>query len=117
MLKKAGIIVATAAAGLLAVSPLAFAGDTGYDHDKKDSHYDGGGDIDKSTDVDQDGDGGNANCTNDQDGDTTGSLAGIGSLLNNTNALNCNNILNNNDVNVGISGVGTGVIDSDDDDI
>ena len=27
MLKKAGIIVATAAAGLLAVSPLAFAGD------------------------------------------------------------------------------------------
>ena len=31
MLKKAGIIVATAAAGLLAVSPLAFAGD---DHGK-----------------------------------------------------------------------------------
>ena len=27
MLKKAGIVVATAAAGLLAVSPLAFAGD------------------------------------------------------------------------------------------
>ena len=33
MLKKAGIVVATAAAGLLAVSPLAFAGD-----------YSGGGD-------------------------------------------------------------------------
>ncbi|GAA5118278.1 hypothetical protein [Pseudonocardia adelaidensis] len=32
MLKKAGIVVATAAAGLLAVSPLAFAGD---DHGKK----------------------------------------------------------------------------------
>ncbi|GAA5137602.1 hypothetical protein [Pseudonocardia adelaidensis] len=31
MLKKAGIVVATAAAGLLAVSPLAFAGDHG-DH-------------------------------------------------------------------------------------
>ena len=31
MLKKAGIVVATAAAGLLAVSPLAFAGDKG-DH-------------------------------------------------------------------------------------
>ncbi len=30
MLKKAGIVVATAAAGLLAVSPLAFA--SGYDH-------------------------------------------------------------------------------------
>ncbi|GEL19545.1 hypothetical protein [Pseudonocardia asaccharolytica] len=29
MLKKAGIVVATAAAGLLAVSPLAFAGDKG----------------------------------------------------------------------------------------
>ncbi|MDN5930758.1 MAG: hypothetical protein L0I24_06810 [Pseudonocardia sp.] len=34
MLKKAGIVVAAAAAGLLAVSPLAFAGDKGYDdHD------------------------------------------------------------------------------------
>lgn len=33
MLKKAGIVVATAAAGLLAVSPLAFAGDKGgHDH-------------------------------------------------------------------------------------
>ncbi|GAA5124501.1 hypothetical protein [Pseudonocardia adelaidensis] len=32
MLKKAGIVVATAAAGLLAVSPLAFAGDKD-DHD------------------------------------------------------------------------------------
>jgi len=32
VLKKAGIVVATAAAGLLAVSPLAFAGDKG-DHD------------------------------------------------------------------------------------
>jgi hypothetical protein len=31
VLKKAGIVVATAAAGLLAVSPLAFAGDKG-DH-------------------------------------------------------------------------------------
>ncbi|MHA6621499.1 hypothetical protein [Pseudonocardia sp. DLS-67] len=35
MLKKAGIVVATAAAGLLAVSPLAFAGDDhGKDHGK-----------------------------------------------------------------------------------
>ncbi len=33
MLKKAGIVVAAAAAGLLAVSPLAFAGDMGYHHD------------------------------------------------------------------------------------
>jgi len=38
VLKKAGIVVATAAAGLLAVSPLAFAGDAGHhrDHDKGD---------------------------------------------------------------------------------
>ncbi len=34
MLKKAGIIVATAAAGLLAVSPLAFAGDDDGHHGK-----------------------------------------------------------------------------------
>jgi hypothetical protein len=35
VLKKAGIIVATAAAGLLAVSPLAFAGDDhGHGHGK-----------------------------------------------------------------------------------
>ena len=32
MLKKAGIVVATAAVGLLAVSPLAFAGTSGKDH-------------------------------------------------------------------------------------
>ena len=32
MLKKAGIVVATAAAGLLAVSPLAFAGSKDGDH-------------------------------------------------------------------------------------
>jgi hypothetical protein len=33
VLKKAGIVVAAAAAGLLAVSPLAFAGDGDGDHD------------------------------------------------------------------------------------
>ena len=37
MLKKAGIVVATAAAGLLAVSPLAFAGDKD-DHDHHRDH-------------------------------------------------------------------------------
>jgi len=38
VLKKAGIVVATAAAGLLAVSPLAFAGESGghWGHDKGD---------------------------------------------------------------------------------
>ena len=38
MLKKAGIVVATAAAGLLAVSPLAFAGDMGYGHGHDHDH-------------------------------------------------------------------------------
>lgn len=33
MLKKAGIVLAAATAGLLAVSPLAFAGDYDGDHD------------------------------------------------------------------------------------
>jgi len=42
VLKKAGIVVATAAAGLLAVSPLAFAGDYGgggHDHGDHHSHH------------------------------------------------------------------------------
>jgi hypothetical protein len=37
VLKKAGIVVATAAAGLLAASPLAFADDKD-DHDRDDDH-------------------------------------------------------------------------------
>lgn len=41
MLKKAGIVVAAAAAGLLAVSPLAFAGDKGdHGHGHSDRHSD-----------------------------------------------------------------------------
>jgi hypothetical protein len=39
VLKKAGIVVATAAAGLLAVSPLAFAGDLGHNHGDKGYHH------------------------------------------------------------------------------
>ncbi|GAA1168172.1 hypothetical protein [Pseudonocardia alaniniphila] len=35
MLKKAGIVVAAATAGLLAVAPLAFAGDRGDDSDQR----------------------------------------------------------------------------------
>ena len=35
MLKKAGIVTAGVTAGLLAVSPLAFAGDGGWDHGHK----------------------------------------------------------------------------------
>jgi len=40
VLKKAGIVVAAAVAGLLAVSPLAFAGDYSGDSDHH-SHHDG----------------------------------------------------------------------------
>ena len=40
MLKKAGIVVAAAAVGLLAVSPLAFAGTSGKDHGYSHSHGD-----------------------------------------------------------------------------
>lgn len=43
MLKKAGIVVAAAAAGLLAVSPLAFAGDYDGDHDPGHHDSDDGG--------------------------------------------------------------------------
>ncbi|MEJ8280440.1 hypothetical protein [Pseudonocardia spirodelae] len=41
MLKKAGIVVAASAASLLAVSPLAFAGDKGDDHGHKGGHHHG----------------------------------------------------------------------------
>ena len=39
MLKKAGIVVAAATAGLLALSPLAFAGDKGGHDDGKGHHH------------------------------------------------------------------------------
>jgi hypothetical protein len=53
VLKKAGIVVATAAAGLLAMSPLAFAGDKD-DHDGHHHHHrhHGGVSIEDSEDVD-----------------------------------------------------------------
>ncbi|MDT7560590.1 MAG: hypothetical protein QOI68_5060 [Pseudonocardiales bacterium] len=46
MLKKAGIVVATAAAGLLALSPLAFAGDYNGDSGGHHHHHGGGDDSD-----------------------------------------------------------------------
>ncbi|BBG05289.1 MULTISPECIES: hypothetical protein [Pseudonocardia] len=52
MLKKAGIIVAASAATLLAVSPLAFAGDYAAESSKDAKHHGShdGGAIDKSAD-------------------------------------------------------------------
>lgn len=43
MLKKAGIIVAGSAAALLALSPLAFAGESGHGHHKHGSEQTGNG--------------------------------------------------------------------------
>jgi hypothetical protein len=51
VLKKAGIVVATAAAGLLAMSPLAFAGDND-DHDGHHHRHHGGVSIEDSENVD-----------------------------------------------------------------
>ncbi|KAA1023144.1 hypothetical protein FVA95_18790 [Pseudonocardia sp. EV170527-09] len=47
MLKKAGIVVAASAASLLALSPLAFAGDKGGDHGHKGGHHGAENVIDK----------------------------------------------------------------------
>ncbi len=59
MLKKAGIVVATAAAGLLAVSPLAFAGDYSSDNDhhhhSSDHHHRHGGNCFQDTSANERG--------------------------------------------------------------
>lgn len=112
MLKKAGIVVATAAAGILAFTPLAFAGDSDHDaskhygkddksHSKSDDHHH------KKSDSDTD----EGNLKNDcqfgnQGGSPTSSALGGSSLLgaaglvtslatdatSQLNTLNCNNI-------------------------
>jgi hypothetical protein len=110
VLKKAGIVVATAAAGLLAVSPLAFAGSKDHDghrghegDDKRHSSHrshdnDNNGDGDR-TFVHQDGNGGNNACSNEQvgvfDADGGQGLLGLGiiPLLNGNNVLDGNNVL------------------------
>jgi hypothetical protein len=63
VLKKAGIVVATAAAGLLAVSPLAFAGDYegnsgdhGGHHHSHGDHHSKGASCKQDNSVDQSGD-------------------------------------------------------------
>jgi hypothetical protein len=49
VLKKAGIVVAGAAAGLLAMSPLAFAGDYGGESGHHHHHHHGGGNDHESS--------------------------------------------------------------------
>lgn len=109
MLKKAGILVAATTAGLLAVSPLAFAGDKGHDGGGRDgdretsitNEENTNIDIDEENNVDIDDSSVN-NCDNEQDSNDEsrnggGLLLGAVSVLNssNVNALQCTNILNN----------------------
>jgi hypothetical protein len=94
VLKKTATVAAIAAATLLSVSPLALA------DDKKDDHH---GD---KTIVKQEGDGGNNACKNKQEGEfeAVGGNSFLGliplvngnNVLDNVNALQCVNILNNN---------------------
>lgn len=100
MLKKAGILVAATAAGLLAVSPLAFAGDKGG--------YDGDDDGDRQVN----------RVDNDRESNQLG-LVNVGDVnaLNDVNvcpaipvAAGVGNIL-------GILGSGTGTADADSDDV
>jgi hypothetical protein len=96
VLKKAGIIVAASAAGLLAVAPLAFAS---QDDKGGDGHR--GGDSVEFTQIDVDShDCGNqaANQTANATGNSGGllNLLGLGVAANvAANALNCNDILSN----------------------
>ncbi len=100
MLKKAGIIVAASTAGVLAFSPLAFAGDTSHANDSKDdkSHskvdhkddgdkhddgdhmddgdkHDGGDDGHDDDGHDDDGNGGGGNGGGEDNGTSEGNLA------------------------------------------
>lgn len=90
MLKKAGIVTAGVTAGLLAVSPLAFAGDGGWDHGHK------GG---KTVNADQINSIDSAR-TSEQNG-----LVNVGDVnaLNNANVLSCT--LNSADIAASVLGV------------
>lgn len=93
MLKKAGIVTAGVTAGLLAISPLAFAGGSGWDQDEK--HHGG-----KTVNADQIN-----NIDRDRvSGDQTG-LVNVGDVnaLNNTNVLSCS--FNSADVAASVLGI------------
>ena len=108
MLKKAGIILATATAGALAFTPLAFAGDSGHDAGK---HYGKGHEGHSVTHKSGDKKVEEGNLTNDcrfgnQGGSPTADAIGGSSLLgaaglvtglatdatSQLNTLNCNNV-------------------------
>ncbi|ALE81842.1 hypothetical protein [Pseudonocardia sp. HH130629-09] len=94
MLKKAGILTAGVTAGLLAISPLAFAGDGGWDKGHGHGH---GGDRINADQIN--------NLEKDRvSGDQTG-LVNLGDVnaLNNANVLGCS--LNNADVAASVLGI------------
>jgi hypothetical protein len=104
VLKKAGIVVATSVAALLAVSPLAFAGDYNDDnggngHHSRSHHHGGGG-------------AGNGSCDQNTTADTGRGRRGDDALIDiSRNAVQVpiqacnNNVLNN--IGAGVLGRGT----------
>jgi hypothetical protein len=114
MLKKAGIVVAAAAAGLLSLSPLAFA-TTGHDHGGHHGDHSGPRPVNVDyTNVQHDNNTNDCNFAQDG-GDARSTALGGSSLLGvlnpvisaaapvtaNLNALNCNNIDLSRLVNIG----------------
>ena len=103
MLKKAGIVVATSVAALLAVSPLAFAGDYndggGNGHHSRSHHHGGGGNGDGSCSQDTSADTGRAGRNDDALIDVSRNAVQVP-----IQACN-NNVLNN--IGAGILGRGT----------
>ncbi|MBP2365733.1 hypothetical protein [Pseudonocardia parietis] len=89
MLKKAGIVTAGVTAGLLAISPLAFAGDGGHGHEH------GGKDVNAKQ----------INNIDESSSDKQSGLVNIGDVnaLNNANVLSCS--LNNADIAASVLGV------------
>jgi hypothetical protein len=80
VLKKAGIVLAAATAGVLAVSPLAFAGDYDGDHDGHHGHHHHDGDGDNDHDHDH---GKGASCYQDNSAkDKADGLHAQGGLVN-----------------------------------
>ena len=88
MLKKAGIVVAAATAGLLALSPLAFAHDDKGGYDETDKHHS----VSEPAVVNQESTSRSVDCdfeqetdnSIDQEGEGGDSLLGLGGLVTNT---------------------------------
>ncbi len=99
MLKKAGIVVAAAAAGLLALSPLAFAGDKGHDYDHKGHSGSGSGSGSGSSSIEID------ENTNNAEGDENNGLVNVSGNNVNVPIQACNNDIPINVLGVQVSDV------------